>query len=80
MTKNEETLRSLARAASAKYQADEAFEFMLAAVRGTGRRLQLMLNVIVAMQEAMPMPPDGWEQFKRDIEYTNEKHGLNLKV
>lgn len=80
MAKNEETLRSLARAVSTEYQADEAFEFMLAAVRGTGRRLQLMLNVIVAMQEAMPMPADGWEQFKRDIEYTNEKHGLNLIV
>jgi hypothetical protein len=80
MAKNEETLKSLARAASDKYQAEETFEFMLAAVRNTGRQLQLMINAIVVMQEAMPMPADSWEQFKRDIEYTNEKHGLNLIV
>lgn len=65
---------------SDKSQADEMFEIMLAAIEDTGRQLQLMINTIVAVQEVMPMPVEGWEQFKRDIEYTNEKHGLKLKV
>ena len=65
---------------SDKSQADEMFEFMLAAVRDTGRQLQLMIGAVVAVQEVMPMPEEGWEQFRRDIEYTNEKHGYNLTV
>lgn len=60
--------------------ADEAFKAMLAAIRDTPRQLQFMVDSIIAAQEVMPMPAEGWEQFKRDIEYTNEKHGLSLIV
>jgi len=65
---------------SDKSQADEMFEVILAAIKDTGRQLQLMIDTIVAIQDVMPMPEDGWEQFIADIEYTNEKHGLNLTI
>lgn len=62
-------------------QADQAFEILLdSAAIDTSWQLQLMVDIIVAVQEIMPMLLDGWEQFKRDIEYTNEKHGYNLTV
>ena len=63
-----------------KSRADEAFEAILASVNDVPRQLQQMLDAVIALQEIMPMPADSWEQFKRDIEYTNEKHGFNLTV
>lgn len=65
---------------SDKSQADELFEIMLAAVEDTGRQLQLMIDTVVAVQDVMPMPESGWEQFVADVEYTNKKHNLNLRI
>lgn len=53
---------------------------LLGGIWNTQRQLQLMIDAVVATQEFMPMPRAGWEQFVRDIEYTNEKRGLNLIV
>lgn len=59
---------------------DELFELLLDAINDVPRQLQQMIDSVVAVQEVMPMPVDGWEQFKRDIGYTNEKYGLNLTI
>lgn len=61
-------------------ETDQVFEILLGAARDRPRQLQQMVDAVVAVQAIMPMPGNGWEQFKRDIEYTNEKHGLNLTV
>lgn len=60
-------------------QADQVFEPLLdAAAMSTPWQLQLIVDIVVAMQDIRPMSADGWEQFVADIEYTNEKHGYNL--
>ena len=56
------------------------FEAVLNSVRDMPRQMQRMINAVTAMQETMPMPADGWEQFVRDIEYTNEKHNFALSI
>lgn len=40
----------------------------------------VLVVTIVAVQEVMPMPLDGWKQFVADVEYTNERRGLRLVV
>lgn len=57
--------------------ADQAFEILLVAIQDAPRQLQLMIDGVVAAQEFMPMPEEGWKQFVRDVEYTNEKRGLD---
>lgn len=42
--------------------------------------LQHMIDSVVAVQDQMPMPREGWERFVRDIQHTNEKHGMNLRI
>jgi len=62
-------------------QADQVFELLLdAAAIDTPWQLQLMVDVVVAIQDVMPMPADSWKQFIAEIEYANEKHGYNLTV
>ena len=56
------------------------FEAVLNSVRDMPRQIQCMIDAVAAMQETMPMPADGWEQFVRDIEYTNEKRNLTLSA
>lgn len=59
---------------------DEAFERIRAGIRKIPHNLQTMVDILVGMQETFPMPKDGWDAFVRDIEYTNRKHGYNLKI
>ncbi len=67
--------------AAAKIEHDvDPFEMILEGIRKVPEQLQKMLDTIVAMQDEFPMPQEGWEQFVKDIEYTNEKHGLNLQI
>ena len=67
--------------AAAKIETDvDPFEIILEGIRKVPEQLQMMLDSIVAMQDEFPMPKEGWEQFVKDIEYTNKKHGLNLQI
>jgi len=59
---------------------EEIIEQMLDGISKIPDQLQIMVDTLVAMQKEFPMPKEGWEAFIRDIEYTNEKHGLNLVI
>ena len=48
-----------------------------AARRERERLMQQMIDSVVAVQDQMPMPKEGWGRFVRDMEHTNEKHGMN---
>ena len=81
-TKREIVLMEIAKAASnaSATSASDAMEIMLEGIRKVPEQMQTMVDSIVAMQDEFPMPQEGWEQFVKDIEYTNEKHGLNLVI
>ena len=67
--------------AAARIETDvDPLEIILEGIRKVPEQLQMMVDSIVAMQDEFPMPREGWEQFVKDIEYTNEKHGLNLQI
>jgi hypothetical protein len=59
---------------------ERAYKLILDSISDVPRQLQFFVDRIVEMQTVMPMPRAGWEQFVRDIEYTNEKHGLGLTI
>ena len=59
---------------------EEICEQILEGIRKVPDQLQMMVDTLVAMQKDFPMPKEGWEAFVRDIEYTNEKHGLDLVI
>ena len=59
---------------------DDAFELILDGIHKIPETLQMMLDSVVSMQGEFPMPRASWEAFARDIEYTNDKHGLNLMI
>jgi len=58
----------------------EAREALLAGLRRIPAQMQFFVDSIVGIQKNFPMPKAGWEQFIADLEYTNEKHGLNLHI
>ena len=41
---------------------------------------QQFIDTICNLQDTWPMPDEGWDQFLKDIEYTNQKRGWNLEV
>ena len=59
---------------------DEAFEMILKAIKDVPNQLQLFVDQVIIMQKEWPMPEEGWEQFQKDLEYTNQKHGLDLII
>ena len=59
---------------------DDLYELMADGIRKMPAQLQMMLDTLVSMQGEFPMPRVGWEAFVRDIQHTNEKHGLNLVI
>lgn len=61
-------------------ESEVVFEILLDSILDVPRQLQLMIDGVVAAQKFIPMPEEGWDQFVRDIEYTNQKHGWNLQV
>lgn len=75
-------LRALAEAAAEMNDgnAKTVLDHLLEGMNMVPKHLQLMIDSIVAMQKAWPMPHAGWEQFIKDIEYTNERHNLNLHI
>ena len=81
-TKREAVLMEIAKAASnaSATSASDTTEIMLEGIRKVPEQMQAMVDSIVAMQDEFPMPREGWDQFVKDIEYTNEKHGLNLVI
>ena len=76
--KRSAALKEIAKAAAKVTQTPT--EIILEGIRNVPNQLQMMVDSIVAMQEDFPMPEEGWQAFVRDIEYTNKKHGLNLKI
>ncbi len=67
--------------AAAKIETDvDPLEIILEGIRKVPEQMQMMVDSIVAMQDEFPMPKEGWEQLVKDIEYTNQKHGLNLQI
>lgn len=59
---------------------EEMCEFLLKAINDVPNQIQFFVDQIVEMQKEWPMPKESWEQFQKDLEYTNEKHGLNLRI
>lgn len=59
---------------------EEILDAMLEGIRKVPDQLQMMLDTVAGMQKEFPMHRAGWEAFVRDIEYTNQKHGLNLVI
>ena len=59
---------------------EEAFETILKAINDVPNQIQLFVDQVVSIQKDWPMPKEGWEQFQKDLEYTNEKHELNLRI
>ena len=76
----EMALVEIAKAAEKINVASDPFQAMIEAIRNVPEQMQMMLDSIVAIQDEFPMPEDGWEQFVKDVEYTNQKHGLNLVI
>ena len=58
----------------------EAYEYILQALSRVPDQLQMMVDSVVGIQKEWPMPEEGWEQFQKDLEYTNKKHDLNLVI
>jgi redox-sensitive bicupin YhaK (pirin superfamily) len=50
------------------------------AARQREQMLQHMIDSVVEVQVDMPMPREGWERFIRDLQHTNEKYGMNLRI
>ena len=78
-------LKQLAIAAALKNQelgitSEDMFEQLCKGIRRIPEQLQMMLDSVVSMQAEYPMPQAGWDAFVKSIEYTNEKHGLNLVI
>ncbi len=60
---------------------DGAFEAMIIdAARKMPKQLQRMVDQIVAMQEEWPMSEESWRRFVGDVERTNERLGINLRI
>ena len=59
---------------------EEFLDQLLEGINKLPDQLQAMVDSIVSMQKEFPMPKEGWEAFVRDIEHTNEKHGINLMI
>lgn len=59
---------------------EQAFNTLREGTRKIPELLQTMIDTVVAMQDEFPMPEEGWKSFIEDIEYTNQKHGLNLHI
>ena len=76
--KREVVLSEIAKAAAKLNDGVDPIEIMIEGIRRIPDQMQMMVDSIVAMQDEFPMPKEGWEAFMRDIEYTNQKHGLNL--
>ena len=74
------SLRAIAKAAAELNTTSDPLDIILDSIRSVPQQMQRMVDTIVAMQEEYPMPQAGWDAFVRDIEYTNEKHGLNLVI
>ena len=60
--------------------AEDVIMRLLEGVAGVSDHLQIMVDSIVSMQKEFPMPREGWENFVRNLEYTNRKHGLSLVI
>jgi len=78
--KREVVLKEIAKAAAKLNNGADPIEIILEGIRKVPDQLQMMVDSIVAMQDEFPMPKEGWEAFVGDIEYTNQKHGLNLII
>ena len=78
--KREVVLKEIAKAAAKLSDKADPTEIILEGIRRIPDQMQMMVDSIVAMQDELPMPEEGWEAFCRDIEYTNQKHGLNLVI
>ena len=74
------SLRAIAKAAAELNTTSDPIEIILEGIRSVPQQMQRLVDTVVAMQEEYPMPQAGWDAFVRDIEYTNEKHGLNLVI
>lgn len=61
-------------------QAYDAFELLMEGIKKVPDQLQMMVDHIVVLQKQFPMPRDGWNAFIKDLQYTNRKHGLNLRI
>ena len=59
---------------------DDIFELMIEGIKKAPDQLQTMVDMVVVMQKEFPFPEGGWEIFLRDLEHTNQKHGLSLHV
>ena len=59
---------------------DDIIKKMKEGIERVPDQLQMMVDSLVAMQKDFPMPKEGWEAFIKDIEYTNEKHGIDLVI
>ena len=75
-----EKLAAVARAIAEHKSPDDAFEALLEGIRKIPEHLQFMVDSIVALQEEFPMPEEGWRRFVGDIERTNERLGINLRI
>ena len=59
---------------------DGAIEYLLNGIERMPNMLQNMIDGVIAVQDAMPMPEEGWRQFCKDVQYTNQKHGIDLRI
>jgi len=59
---------------------EDLFGMVLDGILKVPEQMQGMVDTIVIMQKDFPMPKWGWEAFIRDLEYTNQKHNLNLHI
>lgn len=73
-------LMAVAKAAAELNTKADAMATVMEGIRKVPEQMQMMVDTVVAMQDEFPMPHEGWEQFVKDIEYTNKKHGLNLQI
>ncbi|MCK5558789.1 MAG: hypothetical protein KAJ01_10435 [Candidatus Hydrogenedentes bacterium] len=85
--RNKRRLRHLAETAAGIAQAAglSGVQVLGALLENASRRererlMQQMIDSVVAVQDQMPMPEEGWGRFVRDMEHTNEKHGMNLRI
>ena len=78
--KREASLEEIAKAAAKIESGADPTEIILEGILKVPDQMQMMVDSIVAMQDEFPMPKEGWDQFVKDIEYTNQKHGLNLVI